>query len=368
MNRRGVIAVVAVIVALAAILALSRPRTDPYARPPLDPRGTGPTGLAAMVALAREDGATLRLGGLPRGSDDVVFQPRDTLGGEAARRLRRWVADGGHLVTVPGAALAPPTSIPAGTTRPGPGCELDALRDLDQLGTTLAAPYPLDEDASDCFIAAESAGVTTRTVGAGLVTGIGDTDPFRNRSLDQGDNAVLALSLLGARPGVTIRVLDANQTFGDDDVGDGTVLGALPDRGRQAVGQLVVAFLVWGLVRGRRLGHPVAEELPVPLPASDLVLATAELLGRRQDTNDAAERVRRRARRRLGTTLGLGPDPHPGELANALVARGGLSPETVRRALIDPVPDDAALVAVTHALDRLLEDLHGTHSPTAPLT
>lgn len=366
-RRRGTLVVVALIVAFGAILALSRPRTDPYTRPPLDPRSTGPGGLAALVALARQEGATVRLGGLPTADDDVVLQARDTLSGGPARRLRRWVGDGGHLVvTSPTAALAPAGSFAGGATAPGPDCELDALRDLGSLGTTVLVAYDRDDDAGECFTLGDSAGVSSRRFGGGQVTAVGSTDVFVNRGLGQGDDAALALRLLGAGPGATIRVLDPNRRLGDDEVGDGTILGALPRRGRQAVAQIVVAFLVWGLVRGRRLGRPVLEDLPVPLPASDLVLATAELLGRRQDTGDAAERLRRRARRRLGVTLGLGPDPHPGALADAVVARANASPELARRALLDPVLDDVTLVAVARDLDRLMEDLHGTHATARP--
>ena len=42
-------------------------------------------------------------------------------------------------------------------------------------------------------------------------------------------------------------------------------------------------FHIIQLIRGRRLGRPVDEELPVPLPASDLVLASGRLLDRNGD-------------------------------------------------------------------------------------
>lgn len=119
----------------------------------------------------------------------------------------------------------------------------------------------------------------------------------------------------------------------------------------------MIAFLAWGLIRARRLGRPVVEELPVPLPASDLVLASGHLLDRNGDVADAAERLRRRARRDLGLTLGLGPDPRPDELAAALRTRAGVDAALVHAALLGPVVDEAALVATSAHLDRLRREL-----------
>ncbi len=159
-------------------------------------------------------------------------------------------------------------------------------------------------------------------------------------------------------PGARVRVIDPNRFYGStEDVGDGTVLGALPRRMRDAVAQLIVAFVAWGLIRGRRLGRPVDEELPVPLPASDLVLASGRLLDRNGDAGDAAERLRRRARRDLGVVMGLGADPPPTELADALHQRGGVAPELIHAALLVPVVDEADLVTTSAQLDRLRAEL-----------
>jgi hypothetical protein len=147
-------------------------------------------------------------------------------------------------------------------------------------------------------------------------------------------------------------------------VGNGSVLGALPARATQAILLGILAFVAWGLSQGRRLGKPVPEELPVPLPASDLVLSTGELLAKRRDVADATVRVRRRARRTLGRRLGLGPDPDPELLAQALIGRGGVDRDLTRRALLSPVLDEAELIAVVADLDRLQEDLHGSPPPT----
>lgn len=354
------------LIALIAILALSRPTEDRYDRPALDPRGTGPDGTAAFVELLDGRGAEVRTGGLPRDDDDVVVQLVDSLSGSAAAGLRRWVRAGGTLVvTDPRAALAPRTddvATPAPTAdSPGLDCEVDALADLDLI-QPVPAPFAMSPTSSSCFTKLDAglitAAVDVRRVGDGLVVALSSSLPLTNAVLDDDDNAALALTLASTRPGIRVRVLDPNRFYGGDgEVGDGTILGALPPRGSQAVSQLVVAFLVWGLITGRRLGRPVAEELPVPLPASDLVLAASRLLDRNGDVADAAERLRRRARRDLGVSVGLGADPPPTVLADALRTRAHVDARLVHAALLTPVTDESALVATASHLDRLRREL-----------
>ena len=361
-SRRTVLAVVALVVAFGAILVLSRPRQDPFTRPPLDPRGTGPTGLAALSALLRQQGVDLRLGGLPSTDDDLVLQVRDTFSGEPAERLRRWVRDGGTLVvTDPRADLAPDTVDDFLLPRLGIGpCDLDALDDLGNLGVAVTPVYELAPDHSACAASTAGSWIDVGALGEGTVVALGSPDPFLNRHLGAGSDAELAVTLLRPRPGVTVRVLDPTRFVGDEgEVGDGTVLGAMPVRGRQALLEIVVAFLVWGLARGRRLGRPVAEDLPVPLPASDLVLSVGELLARGRNPGDAAVRLRRRARRRIGTRLGLGPDPDDDVLLPTLTGLG-IDAGFASYALQAPVYDEPTLVALAHDLDQLTEMLHGT--------
>lgn len=365
-RRRGLLAGAAVLVALVVILVLSDPTEDRYNLPPLDPRGTGPDGTAALVELLRAEGSTVRLGGLATGDDDVVIALADRLGGEPAADLRAWVRAGGTLVVAdPDAALAPTTvdGFPVDVDEPT-DCELSALADLDRLDPGLPAEFATEPESSSCFIGPSSDGrdaaaIDVRTFGAGLVVAVSSPLPLTNEALDRGDNAVLATALVAPGEGRRVRVLDPNRFVGDvDEVGDGTVRGALPRRGSEALSQLLVAFVAWALISGRRLGQPVTEELPVPLPASDLVLASGRLLDRNGDVSDAAERLRRRARRDMGVSIGLGPDPPPGELADALRARAGIDTELVHRALLAPVVDEAALVATSARLDRLRRDLY----------
>jgi hypothetical protein len=360
-RRRGLIAGVVVVAVLLVVLALSNPTVDRYSLPPLDPRGTGPDGTAALVALLEDDGVDVHVGGLPRDGDEVTLVLQETLSGGAVDSLEEWVADGGTLVTAdPFAALAPPTTGEGELVEERGDCPLVALADVGAVAPSLPTPYRAEAAGAACFVdpTTGSAGLVVAERGAGLVVGLGSSLVLTNETLDDGDNAVLALALLAPFEDADVRIVDPTRFIGDEgETGDGTILGALPLRGSEAVTQLVIAFLVWGLIRARRLGKPVVEELPVPLPASDLVLAAGHLLDRNGDAADAAERLRRRARRDLGLALGLGADPPPDDLAAALRVRAGVDPGLVGDALLRPVLDEADLVATSAHLDRLRRDL-----------
>jgi len=365
-GRRAGLGIGAVILVLFLIVALARPRQDPYLRRPLDPRGTGPDGLAALVAVLRGSDAGVRLGGLPEAGDDVVLQVADTFSGTPSTRVSDWVRAGGTLVvTDPNGRLAAPANRSSTVRSRGRGtCRLDALASVAELGVAIPRALAITPGTTVCFAGTDGAGLVVRRLGRGLVVTLSSYEPFLNRALGTGDDAALAVALLAPRVGTQVRVLDPTRFVSDAKVGDGTVLGAVGDRTRQAMLELVVAFLAWGFFRGRRLGKVVPEELPVTVPSSDLVLAIGEMLGRGDDLGAIAERLRRRARRELGLAIGLGAAPDPATLIATLQAHVTLDAAGLRRALVDPVPDIASLLDVSHQLDRLLEELHATHAAT----
>lgn len=363
MTRRKPGLVAALVLAiLVAILVLSRPQADPYLRSPLDPRGTGPGGLHALVQLAERAGATVRLDGDPGPGDDVVLQVTNRLSGSPERQLRRWVEQGGTLVdTDPddGVAVHAGTFDARATQRAGPRCDITALRGL-RLGTALLQSFTVGAERSACFTDGRHAALVVDRLGRGRVVALTSPAPLVNQAIGQDDDAYVALALLDARPGTHIRVLDPFRFQSGDQVGDGSVLGAMPGRVRQALYLLVIAFLLWGFSRARRLGRPVVEELPAPVPGSDLVLAVGEMMARDEQAAGAAERLRSATRRRLAVDLGLEARTAPAIVLAALDPLVTLDRVALQRALYDPVRSTRDLLDVAHLLDRLEGELHAT--------
>ena len=363
-SRRAGLAIVAVILALIAIVVLSHPRQDPYLRPSFSPHSTGPEGLAALVGVLKASGATVDQGGLPTPADSIVLQSEDTLSGTAASGLSQWVRDGGTLVEADvNSPLAAPetTQYPDGSSLRGT-CDLDALGGVSRLGVAIPRQLQAGPADSRCFADADGAGLVVQPSGEGLVVSISSVHPFLNEYLGQGDDAALGVALLAPTPYTRVRILDANEFFAGNEVGHQGVLDALGKRTSQSIWELVIAFVVWALFRGRRLGKVVPEELPVEVPSSDLVLAVGEMLGRGEDIAAIAERLRRQARRELGVAMGLGTAPDPDALIASLHGFVTLDTGSLRRVLRDPVPDLASLLAMSDQLDRLMKELHATHA------
>ena len=123
---------------------------------------------------------------------------------------------------------------------------------------------------------------------------------------------------------------------------------------------LAAAAAVYAVHRARRLGPPVAERLPVRVPASELALAIGDLLGRHDHRDAAAARLREDLRVEVAAALHVPTDTPPDVLVELLADRVGddLDVGGVRAALLDaPVPDDDALVRVASSLARLRDRL-----------
>jgi hypothetical protein len=112
--------------------------------------------------------------------------------------------------------------------------------------------------------------------------------------------------------------------------------------------QLGVAFLLYALWRARRLGRPVPEPQPVPLAASELVVAVGNLLQQAGRRDEAGALLRADLRRRLAERLGLPLDAPVEVVAATAAARTGVPVERLREALIPvPLARDDELVALS---------------------
>ena len=358
-GRRGtVVAAGLAVLVVVALVWLVRPSGDGV---PLDPRGTGPTGTAAMLRLADELGADVAVGGAPAegapGQTIVVLV--DRLDDATRDQVAAEVRGGARLVLFdPGSPLNPvPITGELFTDTLGvlgrePACDLLAgVADRVESARWVVLDPPADATAT-CFPVGDGNGLVSVPMGRGEVVVTGAVDALVNRQLGEADHAQLAAALLAPDgTGQVTVVWDASVG------GDTPLLSLLPDGVVQALWLLAAAAAVLALARARRHGPPVAERLPVRVPASELALAIGDLLGRGGHRDAAVRRLREDLRVEVARALHVPADTPPDVLVELLVDRlvdDALDPEGVRTALLDgPVPDDAALVAVTAALARV---------------
>jgi uncharacterized protein DUF4350 len=338
----------------------------------LDPAGTGAQGAKALVLLLRQYGARVTTdAGVPGPGVGTALVLTDTLDPVRRQQLARWVSAGGRLVVAdPGSALQPgvPTQVGNGFTTtdltPSGSCPVVGIDQVETLsvGTSLLLRSPLGTPVVTCFGGTLSDGepvafVVSERMGAGQVIGLGGAGVWTNARLDKADNAAFAVGLLAPATGSGIDILTASPAGN----GNRSFLSLLNPRLTTAVLQLLVAFAVFAWWRGRRLGRPVAEDQPVRLAGSELVVAVSDLLARTHNRDAAARQLRAGTGAGLGTVLGLGPHAGVDQVADAAAARSAVPRQRVVDLLSDTtLADDAALVRLTQALAQLRQEVtHG---------
>jgi hypothetical protein len=312
---------------------------------------------STTVVLVRPDNQTLRRGRLP-----------------AHVRRDRWAT----AVTRPACAYGPAADAgPAGVRRAAyatvPARQLDRCYD----GSVLRVRH-VD---------------TTLTL-------VGATDPFRNDRIGEHGNAGLAVGLLSTTQRVVwldLHHKEPGPTFRDQaglderpapaDVGrgspdpdfpipdpDGTAPGEGAEPGQAEGGSdepsladlfpaaawtvlalLAVAALLATAARARRLGAPVAEPLPVLVPATETVTGRGRLYQRSRDRGAALGVLRRTARERITHAFDLPHDTEPTVLVPALAEQTGIPADEIDALLFSHEPEtDEELVATAAALETLV--------------
>jgi hypothetical protein len=183
--------------------------------------------------------------------------------------------------------------------------------------------------------------VALRRAGRGRIALVADPSPLQNRLLDEGDNASLALALVGDGPLVFLE-----EPHG---YGAATGLAALPGRFQWALILLGVAALVLIAARWPRLGPAEPAQEPLFPPRRAYVDALAATLARTRERGAAVDSVRSAARERLARRTALGHDANA-EAWRAAARSAGLSEEEAA-ALQDVTDDDG--IAAGRALARL---------------
>jgi hypothetical protein len=147
--------------------------------------------------------------------------------------------------------------------------------------------------------------------------------------------------------------------------GGDPLLAAFPEQLWVALLLVAAAAVVLALARGRRLGPPVAEPLPVLVPAAEAVLGRGRLYRRIRARAASMATLRSAAIARLARVVDpLTPSPEralatPGPARDAFIgtvaSRAGVDAATTELILFGPAPErDDELVRAAATLDALV--------------
>jgi Domain of unknown function (DUF4350) len=351
-NRRNALVALALLVLLGGLLWLFSPA------PPDD---AGPTGTLALKRLLAGRGIDVSISDEPAGS--TFFLAHDLRTDDDATRVLDWVRSGGRLVVADPrsailreAGLAP--AEPVGGLLPGQDLEARCLLPTAagverivaaQTDMTFAVANPGD---LGCFDRDGLPFLVHRRVEEGEIVALGGSTPFTNEYLNDRDDVVLAWNLLGAPGGEVV----FGRPVGPEGRETTGLWSLLPPAARVIVLQVLLAGVLFAVSRARRLGSPIEETVPSPIPATELVVATGELYRRTRSSGHAAAQLQRRFRSRAARRLGLPPDVSDRALVEAITSATGIPEGQVRTAL-GPRNDEQGMVAAAREIEALEQRL-----------
>ncbi|WP_244929958.1 DUF4350 domain-containing protein [Nocardioides sp. W7] len=359
-HRSTLVIAVGLLIAVALVVLLQgRARTVE----PLDPDNPGPEGARAVARVLADEGVELSVA---RGADaleDVVVAGAtvlvarpELLGTSTVARLldhgsaaTRIVVAGGSPGTAEAFGItAPPSSVDLGDGRDA-GCSDPLVQDL-RIVVDRALEYP----GKGCFAGPG---------GALLVDGprnlvlLGADEALTNDQVLRGDNAALALRLLGQDERLVWYVPDLTDLTGDDGVSAATLVPRWIRPGLVLLVLVLGAMMLW---RGRRLGPLSVEPLPVVVTAAETTRSQGRLYRRSGDRGHAAAALRAASQDRLAERLALGAGVPLEELVRAVSARTG-RPEHEVHALLSPAAaapaHDKDLITLATTLAALEEEV-----------
>src|SRR5699024_6864925 len=123
--------------------------------------------------------------------------------------------------------------------------------------------------------------------------------------------------------------------------------------------QVLIALLAFAFWRGRRLGRVVVEPLPVIVRATETTRGRGRLHRRAGAYAHAGAALRAGTIARVAAGVGLPRSADGPAVVDALARATARPPEQIDSLLYGPPPaDDAALLALTQALDTLESEVH----------
>lgn len=296
MRRRRII-VIASVVASVVVSVWAIASTIPA---PIDER------TLVFRAFLAEEGVDVQDHDVPEDGAPAMLM-LDARDGAQTDALLNWVRDGGRLiVTDPFSPSLESEGISLrgsvaglGRTSLEPECitpESDGVGNVDVAG--FDAVIGSDEAATvACYPHGRGAYLIRADIGRGRILALGGSSFLENDLITHPGNARLVLRLVGDADALTLLPPAPPGTTQDG------LWDTLPSPVRAALFQLLVAAVVFAVVRGRRLGKVPSESPLIPISANELVRARAGLYKRARarthgaDANDTlnvlAERIAR---------------------------------------------------------------------------
>ena len=358
-----------VLLLVAVIGSLTQPRQSktPYAIN--NPRSDG---AQALARLLRHEGASVEDVRSPRAAVRAA-QPGTTVAllnaGDLTQSERDELASTGADIVVIGALYQDLSGLSrsSGLTASGQSAstdtvltaqcpDADATAAASVAGSRGSVQVDTGTDAIACFPVAQpdpdgsvhAAYATTTTRGGGALRVIADATAVTNSRLAEEGHASLAVRALGRHQHVLW--FDASQQEAPtvwDDVSMPRWMPVLMVQG-------AVIVLALAVVRGRRFGRIVVEDLPVVVRATETTRGRGRLYRRAGARDRAAETLRSATALRLSRRLGLPRAAERDAVAHAAARATGWPPRLVGDLLCGPVPsNDRALAGLAVQLDRL---------------
>jgi len=318
----------------------------------LVPRAESVESTLALRRFLAESGYQVSEGGPPPPGGTYVLLS-DLRTPDEDRALLAWAASGGRLVvadprsrliTLAGATMDDTVGL-VGARTLAPSCLAE-----EAVGVREIVVRSSDRvlQGGDRFVSCFDGHLLVRAHDRGTVVLLGGFTALTNEHLRAADNAVLALRLANSGGPVVFGSPIPPAAAG---VSTG-VWTALPERAKTVIVAIVLAALVFAVLRARRLGRPAVEEPIAPIPGSELVRATSRLYRRGRSVAYAARVMREATRSRLGRRFGV---PGDSDALSPVVANAtGMSPDRLEEGLAGPDPQtDEELIRLGSLLSEI---------------
>ena len=335
---------------------------------PLDPDNPGPGGAQALAQVLGDEGVDVEvarsiadLEDAETGTDlTVVVTTTDYLGRDLIDRMLDHVAGARVVLVEPGEGVLEALGFDFHSVNDVADDDRWAADCSDPLvdGLTIEVDRSLTYETSGCFTDDDRSVLVQRAD----VTLFGAGDALSNEQVVRGDNAAVALRLLGQSERLVWYVPSYDDLAPGDGVSAETLLPRWIRPGLWLGAIIALVVIAW---RVRRFGPLATEPLPVVVKAIETTRSRGRLYRKAGDRAHAAAGLRAAARARISERLRLGAGTVDGEAALIRdVARHLGRPEAEVAALLGshgPTPgSDRYLISLATDLAALEEEVRRT--------